>query len=204
MATGYTACLAENNVSFEEFVWQCARAFGPFIHMRDDGLSSEIRMPDPRDEYYTERLQEAREELEKYTKMTLQEAHILNNKSYNDNRKRIQDALKGERELKIKYSNMLDKVKAWTPPSSDHENLKKFMIEQIETSIKHDCDESYYLKELELPQISDKKWLETQRQDARDDIDYASKHIEESNLHYKEKIAWITALQSSVSMPNKK
>ena len=33
-------------------------------------------------------------------------------------------------------------MKNWAPPTAEHQNLKSFMIDQIESSIKNDCIES--------------------------------------------------------------
>ncbi|VTR91619.1 unnamed protein product [Gemmata massiliana] len=38
---------------------------------------------------------------------------------------------------------MLEHVRAWEPPSTDHENLKQFMIDQLRESIDFDCRGEY-------------------------------------------------------------
>ena len=42
MPTGYTSGVQDGSIKhFNEFVWDCARAFGSLIHMRDDRRDAE-------------------------------------------------------------------------------------------------------------------------------------------------------------------
>lgn len=43
MPTGYTAAVEDGTITeFDDFAWQCARAFGALIMMRDDPMSAPI------------------------------------------------------------------------------------------------------------------------------------------------------------------
>ena len=64
-------------------------------------------------------------------------------------RKYHKDAITSSVSLKEKYEAMLAQVKKFRPPSKEHHELKKFMIEQIESSIEFDCDSEYHKKKLE-------------------------------------------------------
>ena len=47
-----------------------------------------------------------------------------------------------------KITEFLDKANNYNPPSEAFENIKQFMIEQLQTTLDHDCDYKYYEKEL--------------------------------------------------------
>ena len=82
MPTGYTYPVKENeNLSFDEFIWSCARAFGALMHMRDDSSDQEIRLPE-QSEYHKDRIKEAKERLARLEKMTLAEAKIEADKDH--------------------------------------------------------------------------------------------------------------------------
>ena len=46
MPTGFTSEVAErDDFTFQDFVWKCVRAFGAFMHMRDESSDAELTMP---------------------------------------------------------------------------------------------------------------------------------------------------------------
>lgn len=47
MVTAYTAKLIEDGQSFSDFVWTCAKAFSPFVHMRDVSTDAKVTFPEP-------------------------------------------------------------------------------------------------------------------------------------------------------------
>ncbi len=40
---------------------------------------------------------------------------------------------------RARYEAMIAKVEAWTPPTPDHDGLKKFMLDQLRESVEWDC-----------------------------------------------------------------
>jgi hypothetical protein len=98
---------------------------------------------------------------------------------------------------------MLAQVKAWKPPTDNHVKFKQFMTEQLESSIKYDCDLTYY-KADEKDKLSPKTWLKERIAGAKRDIEYHTKRGEESEASTKEVMDWVAALDKSVPMPKKK
>jgi len=155
MATGYTADIA-NDISFEKFVMNCARAFGACITMRDDPKDVEIPEFEP-SMYHAERLREAKEELDSIKRMSLTEATHLATEEFKSNLEFNIRAIDNSNTLRKKYLSMLAKVKKWKSPSSEHDNMKKFMCKQVNDSMEHDCDTQYYYDN--APKIlSGKEW----------------------------------------------
>jgi hypothetical protein len=136
--TGYTSRLVDEKLDFKSFVLMCAGSFGPWY--QNDQLP-ETLIPDDH------HLKEATKEEERLTllqsfKITLEkkqwaiqqlqekidfiEKHCIEK---NDTRKIMCD--------------MLEQVRRWTPPSESHLNLKKFMENQLTSSIDFTCDDHW-------------------------------------------------------------
>jgi len=90
---------------------------------------------------------------------------------------------------------MLAKVNAWKPPSADHKGLKDFMAQQIQESIKFDCD--YDLSNITGPS-SWEDWMTDKKADNKRDIFYheaeQEKEIERTNSRNR----WIRQLRESL------
>jgi len=148
MPTGYTAGILDGKINtFEEFATVCTRAFGATIHMRDDSLDSPYEPRTP-SEYYTRTIQEKKEELEKYTSLSdedflaeMQEGLKENLEYY---KKRLEESTKNLEKL----NSILESVKSWIPPTEGHESFRVFMIDQLEQTIEHDGDPSYYVEKI--------------------------------------------------------
>jgi hypothetical protein len=148
MPTSYTADI-ENDISFEDYALGCARAFGATMHQRDDNMKDKPKLRGVESSYHIDALSAAKKavsELEamagvndrtKYGKKVIEEEIAYSQESFN---KKII--------LKNKYENMRSKVYNWFPPTLDHENLKNFMINQINESIDFDCNINYDMESL--------------------------------------------------------
>lgn len=138
MPSSYTNDLYEGkDVTFEQFVLKCARAFGANIHMRDEPLNSEIKEY-VASEYSLKKAEEARKRLEELEAMTEAEIKAYNLSVYNDSVIRHNEAAARNAEMKDRYTKMLERVERWVPPTNDHKDLKEFMIRQIKDSIDFD------------------------------------------------------------------
>ena len=195
MPTGYTMDLYEGKeVTFEEFVMKCARAFGALISMKDKPLDAPI--PDflkPSDYHLRElviawqRLAEVESWDEEQAKREAERAY--QEAVYERDKKIIEQA-----SIRKRYEEMLARVRAWTPPTPDHEELKRFMIEQLEKSIEFDCshipDEPKRLSGAEYKQREIKKALS--------DIEYHKREYEEEIKRTHERNEWLKALRESL------
>ena len=114
--------------------------------MRDESWDTPIPTKIEPSDYHAKAIVEAQKEFSKYSNMPLKQAEILSKKSYQKELRYYAIYNKKNASLKRKYEAMLAKVNKWTPPTPDHENLKKFMIEQIESSIKFDCENNIVQK----------------------------------------------------------
>ena len=200
MATGYTYEFEEKDLSFEEFVWKCARAMGAFMHMRDDSMNEEIRLP-KEDDYHSRSLLEAVEYLEELKAMPLAKAHELMLEELKGKIKQAKESLAKSSKLRDRYTRMISKVSDWQPPTPDHANFKKFMLDQLTSSLEWDCNDKYALEALNTPEISAQEWLDREIKSAQHDIEYHTRHMTEDRQRHKEVINWIKELQKSVPQP---
>lgn len=141
MPSGLTSKIYEGkDITFKEFALLCARTFGALIHMRDEPLNAPIRKREL-DTYYLKQLEKAKKDLADFLVNPPTEDSLAKEYEEKVERMRKEDAEtnKNRQELKARYEAMLKKVQDWNPPTSEHENLKSFMIKQLNESIDCDC-----------------------------------------------------------------
>jgi hypothetical protein len=141
MLTGYTADVKDGKVTeFADFALQCARAFGALVSMREDLRDAPI--PDefqPR-EYHSEALAKAEADMARLQAMSTDEIATWANAEQDARAEREAQWESDKTADRQRYEDMLEKVNAWTPPTPDHAGMKTFMVEQLQGSIKFDCD----------------------------------------------------------------
>lgn len=196
MPTGYTANIADG-ITFEEYAWRCARAFGALINMRDDPSDAPIPEELKIDPYHLKEMRKSEAELNLLSGMTEIEIEAMVEKEYNEAIAERNESIAKNHDLMEKYAAMLSQVRAYVPPTPDHIELKVFMEEQIVKSMDFDNMLKYYadnpiIKKPVMRRVTDKV------KSVKDSINY---HIEE----YKQEVnrtndrnAWIKALRDSL------
>ena len=148
MPTGYTADI-ENDISFEDFVLRCSRNFGATMHQRDDNMKEKPKLRSDDNSYRVDALSTAKAEVSKLEAMRgVNDRTAFGKKVIEDETASKQKYFNKAVALRNKYEAMLNKAYNWLPPTPDHEELKKFMINQITQSITHDCDTKFYMDRL--------------------------------------------------------
>jgi hypothetical protein len=198
MPTGYTAKLEEKGQTFAEFVWTCARAFGALITMREDSLDAPIPeafQPEP----YAERsLREAKAELERVRKMTLKEAEKEAAASFVERKAEVEKHNVKVRAILARYKAMEAEVRAWVPPTPDHDGLRNFMLQQIKES-------TQYTHESKVPaRLSAAEWREQRLASAARDVAYYEKSWAEEQERTRSRNKWLNDLRCSVPVPTGK
>lgn len=142
MPTGYTADI-KDGISFEQFVMNCANAFGACISMRD--LPSDTPVPGEFEpsSYHAEQLTAARFRLAFYENMPKADAVVTCMFEYDNAEAARKQHLQENLNTLESYRGMLSRVRTWPAPSKEHEGLKEFMIEQIVASIESDDYQKY-------------------------------------------------------------
>lgn len=203
MPTGYTADVQDGKVtSLKEFALKCARSRGALVHMKDEPFDRSIYL-DKVSDYHLKELEKAKKEFAKYKKMSLEDVENIwrakSRKAHKEDIKRSTIVL----EEKARYLAMLEKVKAWTPPTPAHKDLKNFMIEQLKESIEFDCSRDYYTEDefIEAKETLPKEDLEEYKQEmiasAQDDIGRHQKEYDAEVKRVNDRNTWITQLINS-------
>ena len=195
MPTGYTAELMEKGMKFEDFVLNCARAFGACISLRDENISKAPRKI-KEDSYHKKELDNAIKELAKWNKLTKKQKTGIVEK---ERIEAIKDAKKYQKKnedendrLIIMKANVLD----WTPPTPEHVNLKNFMLEQIDTSM-HIPD--YYDKEIkEWEGYTTAYLIKNRTDDYIRDVEYHRKELEKEIGRNNGNNDWLEQLYKSL------
>lgn len=195
MPTGYTSEIYDGkNVSFKDFALGCARAFGALISMREE--PSDAKIPDefkPSD-HHDKELKKAIKELEIIKSLTDKQVGERALNEHINAVKEYDKYLEENSKLKARYTNMLEQVRAWKAPSSEHNDFKKFMIEQLQSSIEHDCRYNR-----EIPRLqSVSEWRRTAIDSAQWSVDY---HREEKTKEIERcagRTKWIRDLKESL------
>ena len=172
----------------------CARAFGALVTMRDE--PSDAVIPDefvPTD-YHVKNIKRLKSKLASIEKLTPEEVREAARLEFVD-KFHQRDAWRTERRiLRDKYEEMLNKVNAWNPPSNDHYGLKRFMIQQIEESIRHDCWEY----DDELVEDPPDVWRSKKKEAIRKSIAYHEKEDREERERVADRNRWVRELRWSL------
>lgn len=145
MPTGYTAPIyeGEENFTFKKFAMRCARNFGALIEMRGEPLDAEIDFDkcfQPSD-YYKKALERVEKEYQEFldNPPTAEELGKKYDEKVNNDFKKFLEQKESRKALQERYAAMLEQVKAWEPPTEEHNGLKDFMISQLQESMDYDC-----------------------------------------------------------------
>lgn len=195
MPTGYTHTI-EEGIQFNDFVLNCARALGYLVSMRDEPMSKPIPDEIKAESYHLDRLNEAKAKLEALKSLSKVVCVRRAKAEYEKEKASNAGVIANHAVLRLKYKNMLKQVKAWTPPTENHVSLKKFMLEQIETSLELDCNDERYLKPVK--QLTGETWKAKQIASAKNDIEYHTKEYAQDVKQAKDATEWIKALKDSL------
>lgn len=199
MPTGYTSDI-EHDISFEDFVLQCSRAFGATIMQRDDPMKIRPALREM-STTYVEWLKEAEEEVATLTAMTPTQRKAYGEKIIKEQTDSRQEYFNKKIVLRNKYDAMLQKVVMWNPPSQDHIELKNFMIKQINESIDFDCNTKYDLEDLtRLAQANPMKIFDQELRSAQDKVLRYAEEVQKEKQRVEESNRWILALYESLGI----
>jgi hypothetical protein len=104
-----------------------------------------------------------------------------------------------QNKLKVAYEDMLVKANKWVPPTTEHEGLKKFMIEQLSESLTYDCGPDYYESELsKIESYTYEDVVSDMRDSNKRDIEYHTNELKKDNERVDTRNEWISALYKSL------
>lgn len=182
---------------FPKFVMQCARAFGACIEMRDDSLDAPIPEQFKPSNYHKDAAAKARKELDRLDKLNAKERLAFGVKRKAEYVKGSRDYYETALGQDARIDAMVRDVSAWTPPSPEHDNLKKFMLEQLETSRhgKYNGLDTLKAAEAKTPL----QYYSEAKQSARREIDYHDAEYAKEQARANSNTTWVRALRNSLN-----
>lgn len=171
----YAKQIADNKeMTFEQFAISCLSNFGIYTRFSEEQRKEllEYKLPEkfePSDFHLKEyeRLQEEYKDFlsNPKTDEELEQEYSEYVNEINEYNKRV---CEDKKVLRERYNVMLSKVESWIPPSVEHNGIKSFMEEQLQTNI-DDCS-TIYEKDI----IPKDKWIEDKKMCFRliEDMEY--------------------------------
>ena len=206
--TGYTAGIIDGKInSASEYLKICIKAFGCCFEQREEPLYSPIRMPSLDDcKYYERELKKVEERVKEFDGLSNDEIfeRFIDEKkaeiSYLEN---FIARMKKERDLYLKIRNGVEK---WVPPTSDHDDIKRFAINQIDMCIPTDSEIREKERELEgakkamdiYTQNDADGWHSEYRRSLMKDVDYYTNRLEESKKTVEKRTEYLQAFIDSL------
>lgn len=178
---------------------KCARAFGALVLMRDDPMDAQIPEFEPSD-YSAKQLESAKARIVELGKMTLAQCEAEADKELSAMVKQRAKSKAESDEKRAAYQAVLIKVEVWTPPTPNHEGLKRFMTEQLTESIKFDChDENFLDRCYPLTRKSAATWYGEALASAKYDVEYHTDANAKELARTRERNKWVRDLRDSLS-----
>lgn len=202
MPTGYTSYIKDGKItSGKEFLKLCTRAFGIAVDLKDESLD----VPTPNHfephPYYEKAYKDSLVSREKAYSMTLEEVKEDIISKYNANKGRAEKILEEYKDEDEKYLKVREEVEKWTPPTPEHENLKKFCLEQIDMSLNTDLYEWYEKdinKELDTSDGAIRKYIDDLKDQEDEKVNRAYKKYQAELKRVEEKNLWMKQFLDSL------
>lgn len=185
MPTTYTECVSNNDrdITFARFALRCSIAFG------GNAIGDKVKLNSHR----LKTIQDLSDRVAQFELMSEDEHQALYNEEYEAKLRKKIEADEARAKLYQKYLKMLDKVKAWVPPTENHIGLKAFMENQLFLSMEEDCAKPEALK----PRLPLKDWIAVKKSDMLDALKaFEERHQVESQKNLKLN-TWIDELNKS-------
>lgn len=195
MPTGYTYGVQKGEITtLEDFAKTCARAF--LWHARDSEEKDLRKLVDNEGtlEYYQKELKEAEDELSELEGLDDASWRLKWDAAMAAEQARLEKYNVQKVAERLRYIEMLDKVKDWVPPSDKHTEMKSFMIDQLESSLKFDCEGAYQA----FKPTPFQEWKKYELDGARRDVIKYHNEVQKHSSRRQEFIDWVDQLLESV------
>lgn len=196
MPTGYTSYIYDGKpVTFEQYALGVARAFGACVTLRDDPKDADIPDKFEPSDHHKKRIDEAKARLIYVDSWDENQWETKAERAYESELKKYHERLAKTKDLKLRYEAMLAKARAFKPPTPDHEEYAKMLVEQLEKSIEFDCSTKYLT---EPTKKTGSKFKAEVINDLCKNIDYHEKEHRKEVERAEKRTAWVRALRESI------
>lgn len=199
MPTDYAYPVCEGKITeFPDFALSCARAFGALIMMRDDPMDAPIpEEMKPETKYHDDRIAADMKLMGEIQAMSMDDA---NTAALEQHREALASRSKylADKEAEAGRINaMLAKVRLWSPPTPDHAEMKKFMVDQLTMSLPGNYAP-------EIPALLDgPTWRQKEIDRLANSVVYQRKERDKEIERAAGRTKWVKALRASLSPQEK-
>ena len=203
MPTGYTAYILDDEVTTgKDFLKLCTRAFGVAINQRDEPLNVPTNEKQEVNNYYRNRMSEAITNLNNIFEMNYDQMTFAMTQEHHEKVKHATETVRRLEDENIKLIKVKDEVEKWKPPTEEHQNLKKFALEQIDMSMNSDGLVDAYIEDmnkvLDTSQEAVLEWYDEKLEDAIDELNNAYKWYKEEYKRIDSRNQWMKEFLDSL------
>ncbi|MDD5542925.1 MAG: hypothetical protein PHX83_07090 [Acidobacteriia bacterium] len=191
MPTEYTSIIDEGG-TFKDYVMRCARGIEYLFRMHDDSMDAKIPEEFKPEEYHKNEAEKCRTRLTELLETSTQDAVGEARREFNKSVKCMQEYRDEHAKVKFAYDSMREQVQAWNPPTPEHEDLKTFMLSQIETGKPLDYD--YPAPVL----LTGEQWLTNETKHVAKDLTYHEAEYRKEVGRCIKATAYLKALRGSL------
>jgi hypothetical protein len=199
MSSDYTSIFIDNDITMNQFVWRCARAMTQFAHMhRDENfLDSKLRMPILHSNLKS-KIEQSEQDIKKYSCMTLKEATAICVAEHKEVQETYRKELDKSKNLRMKFSDMLQNIKDWEVPTDNYQSLKDFMIRELTNAISSQCTEDFCLAKINQPMPNPEIWLQNKIASMNRNLQFLRSEAEYEMQNHCKTVQWINGLRDSI------
>lgn len=203
MPTAYTDGILTGKVkTFPDFAKKCMRAMMPCIHLKEESLDKGY-IPRKPGNYHKKELAKAQRHLKLVSVYSDKMIVAFAKKKLMESKNAYLGYIKKAEQNREKLLAMQSKVAKWTPPTTEHLEFGKYMLEQIKITLEHDGDSTYYQDELhninqKIKEIKADTSRKEMIQKAESDVAYHTKELEEEIQRCKDSNKWCDELLKSL------
>lgn len=199
MPTGYAAVLLDKpETTFEQWALLCARAFGALVTMRDDDMNAPIPEELKPSTYAAEHAEASKVKYQKLLQMDSAAQQKYGEEKQREDIASIRRCMEQNAAQDNTLNAMLAKVVKWEPPTTEHQGMKDFMLEQLRISKHGDDWTADELRRLEAKSAMGFYWDDVARE--AKNITYYEKSQREENERTAGRNKWLRDLRDSLAL----
>ena len=193
MPTAYTDDVGAGKVTeFKDFAMRCARAFGPCIELRDEPFDKPIPEKFEPNVYYVNAVEDAEERMRWLAGLSDAEIAAEAEKEAQNIRDRHAEYVAERNAENDRYRAMMDRARAWEPPTEEHIHMKEFMLDQLSKSISEPGEPWQ-----KIPS-SPKEWHDAAIAECARDIERQKQNLADEIDRTEKRNRWIADLRASL------
>lgn len=208
MLTDYTAFIENGTITNgADFLKLCTRNFGIASDLMDEPLSVPTPTHFEVDLYYKQQYEKAVRGYNEIQLRTSEEAKQDIIEVYKRKAEFYRRYYKRCVENNKKYLKIKEEILKWIPPTADHEEIKKFALDQIDYCIVSDRDLQSYKRSADMDNAglfwTDEEvqnYLEENKQDFKDSVENAYKRWQEAIKDAEMKNLWMKQFLDSLEI----